>query len=88
VIIINWVFGIVVFAIGAVNVFWGNDTGFGILIILLSLTYFPPTNTFIRKKFGFSIPWIAKVILGVLILWAALGVGELADKIQLMRLDF
>ena len=35
--IISWLFGVIFFAIGFVNTFWGNDPGFGIFIILLSL---------------------------------------------------
>jgi hypothetical protein len=38
---------------------------------------------------GFTIPGmvIIKILLGVFILWAALGVGELFDKIDLMMMD-
>jgi len=38
---------------------------------------------------GFSIPriGIVKILLGILILWASLGVGELFDKIDLMMMD-
>lgn len=39
--LLSWVFGIVVFAIGVLNVFWGIDPGFGVffgaaIIYLLS----------------------------------------------------
>jgi len=87
--IISWVFGLVVFAIGVVNTFWGNDPGFGIFLLLLSFVYFLPVNAILRKIAGFSIPGmgIVKIILGILILWASLGVGELFDKIDLMRMD-
>lgn len=40
----------------------------------------------IQKKTGFSIPLKVKIFLGVLILWVALGVVELFDKIELMRM--
>ena len=38
---------------------------------------------------GFSIPGmgIVKILLGIFILWASLGVGELFDKIELMKMD-
>ncbi len=87
--IISWLFGIIAFAIGIVNTFWGNDPGFGIFIMLLSLIYFVPVNVFLRKMFGFSIPklGIIKILLAVFILWASLGVGELFDKIDLMLMD-
>jgi hypothetical protein len=86
-IIISWLFGLVVFAIGVVNVFWGNDPGFGVFLVLLSFVYFPPLNAIIKEKTGFSIPPIVKFLLAVFILWASLGVGELFDKIDLMMND-
>ena len=42
--IVSWLFGIAVLAAGLVNTFWGNDTGFGIFLVLLSLTYFLPVQ--------------------------------------------
>lgn len=85
--VLSWLFGTAVFAIGLVNTFWGDDPGFGVFILLLSFVYFPPANALLRKWTGFSIPLAAKVILGIFILWVALGVGELFDKIDLMLQD-
>ena len=87
--IISWLFGIVAFAIGIINTFWGNDPGFGIFLLLLSLVYFLPVNNLLRKMTGFMIPGmgIIKILLAILILWASLGVGELFDKIDLMMSD-
>ena len=85
--IIGWAFGLVAFAIGIVNLFWGNDPFFGAFIILLSFVFFPPVNNVIRRMAGFSVPWFVKLLLGLFILWAALGVGELFDKIDLMMND-
>lgn len=85
--IISWVFGIAVFAIGVINVFWGNDPGFGVFLLLLSFVYFPPANALLKEKTGFSIPLVIKIILGIFIIVASLGVGELFDKIDLMMMD-
>ena len=87
--IISWIFGIAFFAIGVVNTFWGNDPGFGVFILLLSFVYFLPVNVILKKMTGFSIPGmgIVKILLGIFILWASLGVGELFDKIDLMMTD-
>ena len=85
--IISWIFGIVFFAIGVVNTFWGNDPGFGVFLILLSLVYVPPLNVSLKERTGLAIPRIAKIALGVFIMWASLGVGELFDKINLMMAD-
>lgn len=85
--IVSWIFGILVFAIGILNIFWGNDTGFGVFLVFLSLAYFPLVNAFLIKKFGFRIPVIIKITLGIFIIWASLGVGELLNKIDLMLVD-
>src|SRR5687767_15668061 len=87
--ITSWIFGIVFFAIGVVNTFWGNDPAFGVFILLLSFVYFLPVNAILKKITGFSIPGmgIVKILLGVFILWASLGVGELFEKIDLMMKD-
>lgn len=80
----GWIFGLLVFAVGMVNTFWGNDPFFGIFILLVSLVYFPPGNSFIKNVLQVSIPGVLKILLGLFVLWAALGVGELFDKIDLM----
>jgi hypothetical protein len=85
--IIGWLFGILVMAIGLVNMFWGNDLYFGIFLFLLAFIYFPPVNTVIKKLIGFSVPLVAKIILAAFIIWAALGVGELFEKIDMMMKD-
>ncbi len=84
---ISWLFGIVVFAVGILNVFWGNDSGFGIFLLVLSFIYFPPINAIVKNSTGFVIPGVAKIILGIFIIWASLGVGELFDKIDLMIMN-
>ena len=88
--IFSWLFGILFFAIGLVNTFWGNDSAFGVFILLLSFVYFLPVNDILKKWTGFHIPkfWILKLLLGIVILWAALGVGELFDKIEMMMNSF
>ena len=89
--IISWIFGIAVFAAGVVNTIWGNDPGFGVFLLLLSFVYFPPMsailNDIAKQWVGFRVPTIAKLALGIFIVWAALGVGELFDKINLMPID-
>jgi hypothetical protein len=86
--IISWLFGLAVFAIGIINMLWGNDFGFGVFLLLLSFLYFPPVNVLLKKRFGFSVHYLVKIFLGIFILWAALGVGELFDKIDLIIMDF
>jgi hypothetical protein len=85
----SWLFGVIVFAIGVVNTFWGNDPAFGVFLLLLSFVYFLPVNFILKKITGFSIPriGIVKIVLGIFIIWASVGVGELFDKIELMMRD-
>ena len=80
----GWTFGILFSAIGLINTFWGNDPFFGLFIIAIALIYLPPVNTSIHNKLGFKIHFAIKVVLGFFILWAAFGVGELFDKIEMM----
>lgn len=83
----GWIFGFLVFVIGVINTFWGNDPIFGAVIVLMSFIFIPPTGELFRKITGLGIPMAVKIILGVLILWAALGVGELFDKTDMMLTD-
>ena len=83
----SWLFGVLIFAIGLLNLFWGNDQGFGVFLILMSFIYFPPINTMISERLGFGIPVIIKVLLGVFLLWASLGVAELFAEIDIMMKD-
>jgi hypothetical protein len=85
---ISWLFGLVAFAIGVVNTFWGNDPGFGVFIILLSFAYFLPLNAILKNWLKPSLTRAGKIVLGIFIMWAALGVGELFDKIELMMSSF
>lgn len=82
--LISWVFAILFFAIGLVNTFWGNDPGYGIFLILLSGVFMPPLSALFTSFTGFRIRWYLQVIVGLFIVWSALGVGELFDKIGLM----
>ena len=68
------------FAIGLLNVFLVHPVP-GIIYLLLSFLYFPPANSILRKRFGFSIPLVVKIILGIVIIMFTLGVSDLGDMI-------
>ena len=85
--ITGWIFGIIFLTIGLINIFWGNDPEYGAFILLLSLAFYPPVNSMLREKLGFSIPLFLKIVIGLFIIWSAMGVGELFDKIDLMLMD-
>lgn len=81
-------FGLLVFCIGFVNTFWGNDPFYGLVIILLSVLFLWPVIKWVLTWMPKKTLLIAKIILGVLILWSSLGVGELFEKIELMQTYF
>ena len=84
---LGWLFALTVFAIGVVNTFWGNDPGLGVGCVVLSFLFLPPVNSLIAKKTGIIIPAAVKIVLALLLLWVALGVGELFAKVDLMITD-
>ncbi|MBA3633449.1 MAG: hypothetical protein H0W58_11690 [Acidobacteria bacterium] len=79
--IIGWIFGTVVFAISVLNVFLVHPVP-GVIYLLLSFGYFPPANAILKKRFGFSIPLVVKIILGIVIIMFTLGVSDLGDMID------
>ena len=79
--LINWILGILVFTIGVLNMFLVHPVP-GTVFILLSFVYFPPANELFRKNFGFPIPLVFKIILGIIIIWFTLGVSDLGDMID------
>ena len=81
---ISLLFGILFSFIGFVNLFWGNDPYFGVFLMLLSLIYYPPILRYLEQKTGFVLPGLAKIAIGIFILWASIGVGELFTKIDMM----
>jgi cobalamin biosynthesis protein CobD/CbiB len=85
--LITWLSGAFFIIIGFINTFWGNDPGYGLFVVALAFLFFPPVTDLIRNITGFSIPWYLKVLLALFILWSALGVAELPDKIDLMMQD-
>ena len=84
----GWTFGILFSSIAVLNMFWGNDPEFGFFLFLLSLVYYPPLNIIISRLTGYSIPIVVKIVLGIFIFWASLGVGEFFEKIHLMIKSF
>ena len=82
--VIRYLFAILFSIIGLINSFWGNDPFYGVFVILLSLPFYPVFS----EKFVKQIRIWHLFILGGFILWTALGVAELFDKIALMIQSF
>lgn len=80
--IISLIFGITFFVIGVLNAFLVHLVP-AVFYLLLSFVYFPPAAAILENRFGFSIPLVVKIILGFIILWATLAVGDLAEILGL-----
>jgi hypothetical protein len=80
----SWIFGIIVWMISVLNLFLVHTVPGVVLVVylFLSLVYFPPANAVFREKFGFSIPPVVKIILGIFIIMFTLGVSDLGDMID------
>ena len=86
--LIGWFLGMFFLMIGIVNTFWGNDTVFGIFIVLLALLFIPKFDQIITQKLGIRLPLWSKISITLFIIWASVGVGELFDKIEMMKNSF
>ncbi|AKD05009.1 hypothetical protein POKO110462_18685 [Pontibacter korlensis] len=78
---VGWILGIVVLAIGILNLFLVHPVP-GVVFLLLSALYAPYTDTLLKVRFGFSIPLVVKIFLGLAIIWFTLGVSDLGDMID------
>lgn len=85
---ISLLFGVLFSAIGIINTFWGNDMFYGLFVIGLSLIFYPPVGGIFTKVTGLDIKLWVKLLAGFFIVWSAVGVGELFDKIDLMLASF
>lgn len=78
---IGWALGLLLFAIGVMNLLWVHPVPASICI-LISLVYFPPIASLLKQKIGLSIPLPVKIILAIVIIWFTLGVSDLGDMID------
>lgn len=77
----GWVFGLMVLGIGVANLLWVHPVP-AAAYTLVSLVYLPPASAALKDKFGFSIPAVVKVILGVVVVMFTLGVSDLGDMLD------
>lgn len=77
----GWIFGLIVFAFGVLNMILVHPVP-GLIYILLSFVYFPSVNNVLRKRVGFTIPPLVKIILGIFIIWFTLGISDLGNMID------
>jgi membrane protein required for beta-lactamase induction len=86
--IISQLFGIFFGMIAVINMGWGNDFFYGLFILLLSLVYYPFATNFLQRYLKPILVQLLKLVIGLFIIWTSLGVGELFDKIAMMRASF
>ena len=79
--ITSWIFVVLFFIIGVLNLIFVHSVP-GLVYLVLSLIYVPSSNVFLKNKFGFSIPLVVKIILGLVILWATIAVGDLMEMLE------
>ena len=79
--IFGWLFGTAVFVTGILNMAMVHVVP-GIVYLILSLIYFPPSSAVLTKTFGFPVPLILKVVLAIIIFMFTLGVSDLGDIID------
>lgn len=80
--IFSYIFGVLFIIIGILNVLLVHPVP-GIFYLILSLIYFPQIEAIMSKKFGFTIPIKIRMVLGFVVMWGTLAVGELAEMFGL-----
>jgi hypothetical protein len=71
------IFAIILLVIGVLNIFLVHPVP-GLIYLLFAFIYTP----FVKKSFGFSIPGVIKIIMGIAIMMFTLGVSDLGDMID------
>ncbi|GAB3535771.1 hypothetical protein GCM10027443_25250 [Pontibacter brevis] len=79
--ICSGIFAVVLITVGMLNLFLVHPVP-GTAYLFLSIIYYPQTNNFLRKRFGFSIPLLVKIALGIVVIIFTLGVSDLGDMID------
>lgn len=79
--LLNWLFAIAVIVLGVLNLFLVHPVP-GTAYLLISLVYLPPANAFFNNRFGFSIPSLVKISLGIVLFFFTLGVSDLGEMID------
>lgn len=79
--IFSSIFAAILFIVAVLNVVLVHPVP-GVIYFILSILYLPSINVLLRKKIGFAIPGIVKIVLGIAIMMFTLGVSDLGDMID------
>ena len=74
--------GILFIVLGLLNLMYIHPAP-ALFYFILSLIYFPITDTILKLKLRISIPFWAKLVLALAVLWGTLAVGDLAEEFGL-----
>jgi len=78
--IISWILTLILFIVGLLNLILVHAVP-GLIYLLLGLICLPNTNGFLKKKFGFTIPFVMKIILFLFFMWYSLAMGEVWEAL-------
>ena len=80
--VVGWVFFGIFLITGILNTVLVHLVP-GAFYLVLSLLYLPATDRMMKSKLGFRVPFAVKIIVGLVVLWGTLAVGELAEILGL-----
>lgn len=76
--IISWIFGLIIMSLGILNLIYIHPVP-GLVYLLLSLLFFPPLNSQLKKLSGFAIPFAVRILLFLVICWFTMGISDLGE---------
>lgn len=65
--------------VGVLNLMRGNDPGFGLALILVSLYFIPQVSDWLSGKLKIKLPFFLKILLFAVLTWVNLAVGAIAE---------
>lgn len=79
--IICKLFIIIFFILGILNLIYVHPVP-GLFYLFLSTVYMPLTTNYLSNKFGIIIPLWIKIMVGLVVIWGTLAVGDLMELFE------
>lgn len=76
--LISWAFTLLFLTLGVMNLILVHPVP-GIFYILFSCIFPPPIYAYMKNKTGIAVPLWIRILLGLILLWGTLAVGDLAE---------
>lgn len=77
----GWLFSLFLFTCGVLNLALVHPVP-GLAYLLITLLYLPTTNKWLLRKWGWQIPVLVKLSLGIILILFTFGVSDLGDMID------